>query len=82
MLLVDGVREVLDFDGRQVQVHQRLASDLQPGLKLRLHHLVHAAVVQRVHVFEPLGPGDDVQPRLQVANLVHDALCRHDGRAW
>ena len=78
--LVNGVRKVLDFNGRQVQMHQRLAGDLQPGFKLRLNHLVHAAVVQRAHVLKALGPGHDVQPRLQLANLIHDALGRNDGR--
>ena len=76
---MNGVRKVLDLNRRQVQVHQRLPSNLQPRFELRLHHLVHPTRIQHVHVFEPLGPGHDVQIRLQAPNLVHDALRRNDG---
>ena len=55
-----------------VEVEQRLPGDLQPGLKLRLHHLVDAVLVQEPHLFDPFGPGHNVHVRVEAAHLIHN----------
>ena len=73
VVFADGVLEALDGLFRQVEVVGSPVEDLDGRLELLGHHVARAQSVERLHLGEEAGAGDDVEGRVHAPELGDDA---------